>query len=90
MNKPMMKCGHAANATTTNSIGETIPTCAICVGITPNALIVDNNPPNLENRIAKCAYCKNMQPSNPNELPFFEYRPNQKYDLYYCGCRGWD
>ncbi len=23
-------------------------------------------------------------------LPFFEAKPDQEYDLYYCGCYGWD
>ena len=24
------------------------------------------------------------------ELPFFEHRPDQAMDAYYCGCFGWD
>jgi len=24
------------------------------------------------------------------ELPFFEYRPNEPQDEFYCGCFGWD
>lgn len=32
--------------------------------------------------------------SKPQEsgrhLPFFEARPNETYDRYYCGCYGWD
>ncbi len=63
---PMMKCGHAANATN----GHDQPSCAICVGLTPNAdLVVDA--PDLTGRIAKCS-CGNAQPSS-TKLPFFEY-----------------
>jgi len=24
------------------------------------------------------------------ELPFLEYKPNDEYDEFYCGCHGWD
>lgn len=94
---PMMKCGHAANAV--NGKGE--HACAICVGITPDAYIVDENPPSLEGRIAKCS-CGATQPSDP-DLAFFEHGRYAKgdpggpaikrvydYDTFYCGCRGWD
>ena len=25
-----------------------------------------------------------------SDLWFFEHRPDEEYDLYYCGCWGWD
>jgi hypothetical protein len=25
-----------------------------------------------------------------NSLPFFQPRPDEDFDTYYCGCRGWD
>jgi hypothetical protein len=24
------------------------------------------------------------------DLPFFEHKPNEPHDVYYCGCFGWD
>ena len=24
------------------------------------------------------------------DLAFFQYRPDEEYDFYYCGCIGWD
>jgi hypothetical protein len=83
----MMKCGHAANAKDTNTGA---PVCVICVGIYPGATEVDDSPPDLTGRMAKCTYCKTTQPSDPEKRPFFEYRPNCEFDNYYCGCRGWE
>ncbi len=90
MNHPMMKCGHAANAQ--DDKGN--PSCVICVGIHPGARIVDDNPPDLAGRIARCAYwqhggCRSESPSAAT-LAFFEHLPNEPYDRFYCGCRGWD
>ena len=51
-NPPMMKCGHAANATD----GKTgAPCCVICHGL-PGATQVDDTPPDLSQRMARCAY----------------------------------
>ena len=80
-----MKCGHTANAKKMN--GE--PVCAICIGLTSGAEIVETNLPDLSGRKAKCPDCKKIVDSNYN-LAFFEYRPEYNYDSYYCGCRGWD
>ena len=38
-------------------------------------------------RLAKCADCDKYVPSDQN-LPFFE--KGKDYDVYYCGCYGWD
>lgn len=103
---PMMKCGHAANATCDGK-----PSCAICAGLTPDALIVDASPPDLTLRAARCHYyghrargfgkcesnygtkpnqpCDAQRPSSPG-LPFFESRPSEEFDRFYCGCHGWD
>jgi hypothetical protein len=81
----MMKCGHAANAT--DEQGN--PVCLICYGWKPGADEVDDNPPSLEGREAKCVYCGRIAPSS-EKLPFFGYCCDKKYDEYYCGCRGWD
>lgn len=86
-----MQCGHAANSLTQN--GE--PACAICAGVRPGWDAVETAHPNLEGRKAFCSYRfgpKGMHgevQSNLN-LAFFEHRPDEPYDLYYCGCFGWD
>jgi hypothetical protein len=82
---PMMKCGHRAQAT--DKSGK--PICAICFGLTPDAEIVDEAPPDLTGREATCCCCRKATKSSP-ELPFFTYRENYSTDSYYCGCRGWD
>lgn len=89
MDTPMMKCGHAANATTKRD-GKDIPSCVIC-SPKPEATIIDDAPDSLEGRMAKCAYrdCKSAQPSSSN-LAFFEHKKDKPTDEYYCGCRGWD
>jgi hypothetical protein len=85
MKPPLMKCGHAANAT--DEEGRQV--CVICIGINPGADEIDENPPILEGRMAKCTYCKSTMPSS-TELPFFTYLGDKEKDDYYCGCRGWD
>lgn len=80
----MMKCGHAASG-----ISNGKPCCSCCFGIDPNGTIIDDNPPSLEGRQARCAYCKRIVDSSP-ELAYFGYKPHLEYDDYYCGCRGWD
>ena len=89
MNKPMMKCGHAANARdlTTND-----PVCVICTGIDPGARVVESEPPSLECRTMRCHYRPEGHADKPSSRngAFFAYRPEQKMDDYYCGCSGWD
>ena len=84
MGEVMMKCGHAANATHDGK-----PICAICFGITPDAEIIADTAPDLTGRKARCKYCSEVRDSKAS-LPFFEYRPKQKTDSFYCGCRGWN
>jgi hypothetical protein len=86
MTKPMMLCGHAANATNART-GQ--PSCAICVGIHPGAETIDPNPPTLAGRQSQCAYCKKLAPSDAS-LAFFEHRPDREFDSHYDGCKGWD
>lgn len=98
----IMQCGHAPNAK--NSEGD--PVCVICVGIHPGWNLEDKNPPSFSGREACCAYASPgkygpswkgetrggrhcVQPSN-SSLPFFESRPNDEFDYFYCGCFGWD
>ena len=85
MSKPLMKCGHVANAK--DKEGKDV--CVICVGIDPGATEVKDPNPKFEGRKAICATCGHETESRP-ELAFFEYRPLVINDLYYCGCRGWD
>lgn len=80
--RPMMACGHSANA---RHNGQ--PCCVIC---TPNPdahRVVDV--PDLTGRLAKCSNCQNTKPSSV-ELPFFEHRPGDKFDMFYDGCKGWN
>ena len=100
-NYPLMKCGCVAQA-----IWKDKPVCAIHFGIGDNAGAEPADvQPNLEGRKAKCCY-SHSSPSNPFKensfdrlvdtvpsslkLPFFEYKPDQEYDKFYCGCWGWD
>lgn len=82
----LMRCGHAANAVD-HATGK--PVCAICIGLTPDAEIVAEKQPDLKGRKARCVYCKREVDSSTS-LAFFEYRPNESSDRYYCGCLGWD
>lgn len=82
-NQVLMKCGHTANAETNGK-----PCCLICAP-KKEAFEVITNLPDLTGRKAKCTDCDNIVDSNWN-LPFFEYRPNEEYDRFYCGCYGWD
>lgn len=79
----MMKCGHSANAIKVLN-GKEKPCCLICDCDEPA-----EKTPNLKGRKAKCSYCGRIQKSELT-LPFFEYRPNQKFDSFYDGCGGWD
>jgi hypothetical protein len=63
--KPMMQCGHAANATAQGG-----PCCAICAPDTAAYLPCDA--PNLAGRQARCSYKCKVVPSS-TALPFFEY-----------------
>ncbi len=80
----MMKCGHAANA---SSNGK--PSCAICCGIAYGwDIVVDT--PSLENRIAVCSYRCGSKQASSTKLPFFSLKLDKPNDEYYCGCIGWD
>jgi len=89
----MMKCGHAASGT---NMKTGTPSCVICVGITPDAEIVVDEP-DLTGRFMKCDYRTTRDgrvhpdpiPSNPRAA-FFGHDPLKEFDSYYCGCWGWD
>ena len=87
MKKYLMGCGHVSNATMGGK-----PVCAICRGIDDGAQVVVHEVVGsigLEDRKARCVYCKQTIDSNWN-LPFFNYLPHNDFDEYYDGCRGWD
>jgi hypothetical protein len=86
--KPMMACGHTANASMKNQDGSETPCCVICVGITRDA-ITPVTMPNLTGRMMRCSYGDKDKPSDPSAA-FFAYRPDKLQDEYYCGCHGWD
>lgn len=98
---PMMACGHRANAIHRLPDGGAEPSCAICAGLTPGALIPVPDP-DLTGRTARCGYygsvsrysggkpCQSERPSAQPGLAFFEHQPDQPHDRYYCGCWGWD
>lgn len=83
--KPMMECGHVANAIDART-GE--PCCVICNEF--RTKIVSNN---FSERKAICMGCKHGKANTVEssmDLPFFQHRPDEEYDSYYCGCWGWD
>ncbi len=80
MSKPMMKCGHSANARTSDDK----PCCAICICTEIAEL------PNLTGRTAFCGYGKHAEKPSSTDLAFFEHKPTEAHDNYYCGCFGWD
>lgn len=84
----LMRCGCAANG----AYGDDRPCCVIHAPH-PDAYTVADAP-SLEGRTAWCAYhqhggCPSHAPS-ALDLAFFEYRPTETTDQYYCGCWGWD
>ena len=81
----MMGCGHSSSA---ESDGK--PICAICFGLDPGAEVVMSKEmtPDLTGRLARCPSCEKIVDSSL-ELAFFRYRKSDKYDGFYCGCRGW-
>lgn len=85
MTKPIMKCGHRANGIDGN--GNHV--CVVCSGLKEGWNIPVNEQPNLVGRKAKCDECGRITNSKEN-LPFFKYISDEKFDVYYCGCRGFE
>lgn len=80
---PMMKCGHRANGYDS----ENRHICVLCINkFGYNE--VDNSVTDFSKRIAKCEYCSIQRPSS-EVLAFFEYKKDNDFDSFYCGCRGW-
>lgn len=53
--RPMMACGHRANATYYHG-DDSGPSCAICAGIDPGAIVIVSAPSDLTGRTARCTY----------------------------------
>lgn len=87
--KAMMKCGHAANGTESET-GK--PVCVICIGIDTGYNVIDASASIPDGRLARCAYFHRCQMEVPSHtgLPFFERTADAEYDRFYCGCMGWD
>lgn len=87
----MMKCGCQAQGT--NKSGD--PVCVVHAGLVPGWNVVDEAPPSLVGRVARCSYCRKETPSDQplrgyTVLPFFVHHPKSQFDEFYCGCMGWD
>jgi hypothetical protein len=82
--KFIMACGHAPSG----ADKEGCPICAICVGITAKAELRQTVSIPIS-RQAKCSHCGSYAPSVEN-LAFYQYKPNEEYDEFYCGCAGWN
>lgn len=95
--RPIMKCGCVAMALGLKA-GEdktlTRPSCPI-----HDCFEISDSQPDLKSRIARCFYyglkskhfgtCVEERPSSTS-LWFFEYKPKETYDIFYCACRGDD
>lgn len=79
-----MKCGCAAQSTITRPGHPALVGCGL-----HNCTELADAPPDLTGRTAVCSYGGSEVPSRTS-LAFFEHRPNEKHDRYYCGCYGWD
>jgi len=98
MSNVLMKCGHSANGYKQTESGP-VPVCVICAGITKDAEIVEDNVPDLTGRKARCNHfgqearhgktCTG-EANSKIDLVFFEHKPDRTYDVFYCGCWGWD
>lgn len=80
MNKPMMTCGHSANG---KKAENKDPVCVICNcdEVAPSQ--------DFSMRMAKCIYGCGSQANSSVNLPFFEHKPKEEFDIFYSGCRGW-
>lgn len=78
-----MKCGCTNNAVN----GEGKPSCAIhgCSVIEFKC----EGKKGLEGRKAKCSYGDTIVDSSWG-LAFFQHKPKEEFDEFYCGCCGWD
>lgn len=82
--KPVMACGHRANATRTWPDGRQTDACVICAGDPQADQVVEG--PDLTARDAECSSCKKRVPST-KAVAFFEYRgPGAPIAYETCRC----
>lgn len=103
---PLMECGHAANATwNDNGTPRPSCAICAGIGGRAGLTVADGRP-SLDGRKARCTYNQKNEPNYKGTgrncrtcggerdsewgLAFFEYRPHAEFDLFYCGCWGWD
>lgn len=81
------------------------PTCVAHFGLHPGACTVVEQP-SLSGRRARCAYygaqtsrrneCNDCtvicdhEVDSSTDLAFFESKPDEPFDQFYCGCHSWD
>ena len=94
-----MKCGHVADSK--DPVTDK-PLCSLCAGTNETCCVLDD-PINLSVRRARCyyygqrntsnrcgyAYCE-CETKSSKDLPYFAVRLMEDFDVYYCGCRGFE
>ena len=80
----LMSCGCAAQGTLTRPGQPALVGCLI-----HDCTDVATAEPDLTGRKARCSY-GGAEVASSTRLAFFEHRPNEPFDKYYCGCFGWD
>lgn len=78
----IMKCGCGATGYIIKN-GEKIKACLIH-GCTEEKEV------QLDGRFAICNYGNHAKIASNDKLAFFEFRPYEEFDRYYCGCYGYD
>ena len=80
----LMKCRCSNSGARRQTEQGEIPVC-----IHHNCTEVMDPQPEIYDRKARCMHCQKQMMSIIG-LPFFVYRPDDMYDVYYCGCKGWE
>jgi len=101
----IMKCGHAANAYENNDPNKPCCVICAGIDSGYNVVMTTPDLSKRKARCGyygaridytcectKCKGNKKCQCEEPSstELAFFEYRPDQPFDMFYCGCCGWN
>ena len=104
--RPMMKCGHSANARDSAGTWvcaichpaaearETDPSVDLTSRQAACSYTLRTGYAHDREAVLRASkrgetYRDGLVPSHSG-LPFFEYRPGEPVDTYYCGCWGWD
>lgn len=103
MDLPLMKCGHTAQAIDSNNNPVCVICFGSPEALEVQTEMPDltgrvarcsyyGSTPSGRNHSGPCKRgepCHCEKPSSP-DLAFFEYRPAEDTDRFYCGCWGWD